>query len=353
MDFLTLAIIYTVVFVAFSYVLLVGGSSFHDGGLISWIRSKLFQVNDCFMSVCQAILPQIVLNFIDQIVDYLFFKRNYCMVLFYTFLITSGSAIYTVKIVPFFEKANVFCVITYLLITADVIFFVICCRSDPGIISSHTLDKYINDYHYDGLYYTKSKCHTCGTDKPSRSKHCSICNMCVSRFDHHCSWVNNCIGKHNYKYFLAFIFTTCLLSIYTTVIILVVFTYIVISEGLMSMKYVGNDGGTYPVTIRHICQHLLIDQPIIFTLLVTALMVSFLLSIFSCVHIYLLFTNQTTNELYKRFRSSKPMSQVSRDNRKTISAKEIRMKLKEKHNPPSKTPFYIDIWSNIMDVLKS
>jgi hypothetical protein len=44
MDFLTLAIIYTVVFVAFSYVLLLGGSSFHQGGFVSWIRRKLFKV---------------------------------------------------------------------------------------------------------------------------------------------------------------------------------------------------------------------------------------------------------------------------------------------------------------------
>ena len=40
-----------------------------------------------------------------------------------------------------------------------------------------------------------------------KSKHCRLCDKCVSTFDHHCKWLNNCVGEKNYKPFMVFVGT--------------------------------------------------------------------------------------------------------------------------------------------------
>lgn len=49
-------------------------------------------------------------------------------------------------------------------------------------------------------------CADCEVVRTDRSRHCSICNKCVERFDHHCPWVNNCVGLDNHGVFMCFLF---------------------------------------------------------------------------------------------------------------------------------------------------
>mmetsp|Transcript_109632 Transcript_109632/g.151754 ORF Transcript_109632/g.151754 Transcript_109632/m.151754 type:complete len:129 (-) Transcript_109632:35-421(-) len=48
-------------------------------------------------------------------------------------------------------------------------------------------------------------CPDCFVIRTQRSRHCSVCNRCVERFDHHCPWINNCVGIRNHNYFLGYI----------------------------------------------------------------------------------------------------------------------------------------------------
>ncbi|XP_019869510.2 palmitoyltransferase Hip14 isoform X2 [Aethina tumida] len=56
-----------------------------------------------------------------------------------------------------------------------------------------------------GGFEPSTFCSACLVRRPLRSKHCSVCNHCVARFDHHCPWVANCIGAKNHKHFIGFL----------------------------------------------------------------------------------------------------------------------------------------------------
>lgn len=92
-------------------------------------------------------------------------------------------------------------------------------RSDPGIVRTSQEAKYrtiIELTEKDG-FDASVFCSSCLVRRPLRSKHCSVCDKCVSRFDHHCPWVGNCIGEKNISYFLGYlIFLSALtaLSVY-------------------------------------------------------------------------------------------------------------------------------------------
>ncbi|RNC30206.1 putative Zinc finger DHHC domain containing transmembrane protein, partial [Trypanosoma cruzi] len=52
---------------------------------------------------------------------------------------------------------------------------------------------------------TGLECSTCHVPRPSRSKHCRLCDYCVRRYDHHCPWINNDVAEGTHRWFLLFI----------------------------------------------------------------------------------------------------------------------------------------------------
>lgn len=81
------------------------------------------------------------------------------------------------------------------------------CR-DPGGPNQFPASYLSTDKSLLHLYLTNEAhkvCPECVVVQPKRARHCTICKMCVFKYDHHCPWVNNCIGARNIGVFYCFL----------------------------------------------------------------------------------------------------------------------------------------------------
>jgi palmitoyltransferase len=83
-----------------------------------------------------------------------------------------------------------------------LVLFMICWLRDPGYIEK---DEQIDFFQLLEAFDPNSLCPECEVIRTPRSRHCTICDKCVLRFDHHCPWINNCVGAGNHAWFLVFI----------------------------------------------------------------------------------------------------------------------------------------------------
>ena len=83
----------------------------------------------------------------------------------------------------------------------------------------------MRQYPYDHVLFNPGLiCHTCGLIKPARSKHCSICKICVAKHDHHCIWVMNCLGRGNYAFFVAMLLSISVMLSYGAYLAFIILT---------------------------------------------------------------------------------------------------------------------------------
>ena len=110
----------------------------------------------------------------------------------------------------------------WLLYGVSMYLFVVVWTTDPGVIPSNrghlSSDEAVafaaeeRSCEVNGVALPLKWCRTCHIFRPLRASHCSTCDVCVERFDHHCMWMGSCIGGRNYRLFVLFINSLCVLG---------------------------------------------------------------------------------------------------------------------------------------------
>ncbi|KAI4364581.1 hypothetical protein MLD38_020654 [Melastoma candidum] len=212
------------------------------------------------------------------------------------FIITKTSFSY----IPGYYLSEVHRYTSFLAIGIGIILFVLTSFSDPGTVNADNVYKYLASYPYDEIIYTQKECPTCKIPKPARSKHCSICDRCVARFDHHCGWMNNCIGERNTRYFMAFLLWHFLICVYGVVAIALVIAGELKESRIIQILtvYYGIENSVRSLA-PHLVQWMLGSYDAQILLMVFLAIVSLLLAGFFGYHASLCLTNTTTNETFK------------------------------------------------------
>jgi len=223
--------------------------------------------------------------------------------MFYISLILGGYYIFTTDAFPFIKPPYLpeyYKWGAHIGVPATLLVWLICSRADAGVVNKSTESLYLKSFPYDDLLYGEKRCETCKIIRPARSKHCRICNRCVSRFDHHCPWVNNCVGERNVRWFLSFLFTTAVLCTYATVMSGMILLAIARVKELHKLGYMDKATRQWtPAPTSYIFQYLLWEGGLVLPLGIFCLVLALVLYVFWGYHVFLVIKNTTTNETYK------------------------------------------------------
>jgi len=143
-------------------------------------------------------------------------------------------------------------------------------------------------------------CPECEVVRTPRSRHCSVCNVCVERFDHHCPWINNCVGIKNHCDFMVFI-TSLVITIVLTFIGTIAELLEVEGEDLLNMKGLNYDILPPDIVVNKTLYVVLMWM----TLVITGFFQLPILLLFY-IQAKNFFKNRTTNERFSRKKPIEP-----------------------------------------------
>lgn len=240
---------------------------------------------------------------LDWCWNYVCFTSNPIIQVFYFCIIVGGYAAFVIYGYPFIPGAHLAAYHKYfgfVVFAMCLLVWVKASFTDPGTVTAENVDALLEYYEFDEQLFTSIECRTCKTIKPARSKHCSLCNICVVKFDHHCIWINNCVGVGNHRYFLAFLFMHFVICLYGTALGGTIIYTMITEKKLLEATFV--DPVTrerFTATYLIVFQYLLATEGMLLFITILCAIMGLVLLGFYFWHLNLVRMGTTTNELSK------------------------------------------------------
>ncbi len=190
----------------------------------------------------QRICGQRFVDYSRGVFRYVFMSKNPIVMIIYIMIAYGGMIIFmsrgVFQYLPNEDIGLPHLVICCGLMMSSLSSFLFLLRTDPGRVTRQRIPVLLSQYKYDGVLYQQGECRSCKATKIARSKHCSLCGMCVEKQDHHCIWINGCVGAHNYRFFLWFLASHSIMC--SDIAFITTFVYMaIIREGnLLHANYV-------------------------------------------------------------------------------------------------------------------
>ena len=280
------------------YVCVFGGSS---SGVIGKLHHFLTSCG-CARRLLGKCFGKRCFSFMEKVEDYCCWRPNPLLQLFYLGLMFGGFALYWMHSCPLMPNQRLplwHKVLSYFVVAGGLVIFATASFCDPGTVTPSSLHRF-SRVPYDGALYTPKMCRTCMLPRPARSKHCVICNKCVSRFDHHCPWLNTCVGERNYRWFMLFLIYHSTLCFYSTYLHgMIIFHLAVDVHRLSEAYYLDEHGKPQAVSLLQCVQYMFMHYNIVMAIGVFCIVIGFALFGFWAYHVYLIWCNTTTNEGFK------------------------------------------------------
>ncbi|TFJ87604.1 hypothetical protein NSK_000955 [Nannochloropsis salina CCMP1776] len=293
-------------------------------------------------------LPSKVFDTLAKAYDYIVCQRNPILQCLYLLLFLGSFATYLYEgwgRIPLGDLA-----LSVALVLACLASFVVACLVPAGTISPSTWERYDN-YKPDNVIYVAGKvCPTCNVVKLARSKHCRLCGVCQSRFDHHCGWLNQCVGEVNYRHFLFFLALHSCTFLYGSSRLWGILRGEMIKNKLWDATFYSPSSrqtvGSSPLVV---CQYLVVHEGAVCGVLALAFVMAIVLAGFLLYHLWLAGQNTTTNETFKwaevRLKVKIARSQARRAHEASGGA----LPLRRIADPVNS--YNISLYENLMEVL--